>query len=157
MCIRDRDSIRGIANCQYTSQRLEIEHHKGIEIINDCYNASPDSIRAALSIMPYSLQKRRVAVLGDVLEMGEFAERAHYELGKEILKNKIDLLITAGQNARQIAAGAADLGFTEYHCFGKTLGALNYVKEHVQDGDCVLVKASHGMHFEEIVAAIKEI
>lgn len=155
--VKPEDSIRGIANCQYTSQRLEIEHHKGIEIINDCYNASPDSIRAALSIMPYSLQKRRVAVLGDVLEMGEFAEHAHYELGKEILKNKIDLLITAGQNARQIAAGAADLGFTEYHCFDKTLGALNYVKEHVQDGDCVLVKASHGMHFEEIVAAIKEI
>lgn len=151
------DSIRGIAKCVYTSQRLEIERHNGIEIINDCYNASPDSIRAALSIMPYSLQKRRVAVLGDVLEMGDFAADAHRALGKAVADNKVDLLVTAGENARLIAEGACNYGFTNSVCFDKTLGAANYVRENVRDGDCVLVKASHGMHFEEIVKAIKEI
>ena len=151
------ECIKGIAKCEYTAQRLQIEYHNGIEIINDCYNASPDSIKAALSIMPYSLQKRRVAVLGDVLEMGEYAKKAHYDLGREIIKNKIDLLVTAGENAREIAHGAADLGFTDFVSFDKTLGAVNYVKENIKDGDCVLVKASHGMHFEEVTDAIKEI
>lgn len=155
--VSPEESIKGIANCEYTSQRLEIEHHKGIEIINDCYNASPDSIRAALSIMPYSLKKRRVAILGDMQEMGEFAPEAHYRLGAEIIKNNVDMLITAGENARMIAKGAADKGFTNYKCFDKTLEAANYAKEAVKDGDCVLVKASHGMRFEEIVAAINEI
>lgn len=151
------ESIAGIKKCEYTTQRLEIEYHDGIEIINDCYNASPDSIRAALSIMPYSLQSRKVAVLGDVLEMGSFAKQAHYELGKEIIENKIDLLVTAGENAREIAKGAQELGFTNSVSFDKTLGAVNYVKECVKNGDCVLVKASHGMHFEDVVEAIKEI
>ena len=151
------ESIAGIANCQYTTQRLEIIHHKGIEIINDCYNASPDSIRAALSIMPYSLQKRKVAILGDVLEMGDFAKQAHYELGKAIIENKIDLLVTVGENAGEIANGAAELGVTNSVAFDKTLGAVNYVKENITDSDCVLVKASHGMQFEEIVDAIKEL
>ena len=107
--------------------------------------------------MPYSIQKRRVAVLGDVLEMGEYAKKAHYDLGREIIKNKIDLLVTAGENAREIARGAADLGFTDSVSFDKTLGAENYVKENIKDGDCVLVKASHGMHFEKVADAIKEI
>lgn len=155
--VRIEDSILGIAKCEYTAQRLEIEYHNDIEIINDCYNASPDSIKAALSIMPYSLQKRKVAVLGDVLEMGEYAKKAHYELGKEIIENKIDLLVTAGKNAREIARGAADLGFTNSVSFDKTLGAANYVRDNIKNGDCVLVKASHGMHFEEVTAAIKEI
>lgn len=155
--VSPEESIKGIENCEYTSQRLELEHHKGIEIINDCYNASPDSVKAALSIMPYSLQKRRVAILGDMQEMGEYAAEAHRRLGREIVKNGIDLLITAGGSAGMIAEGASELGFTNYKCFDKTLEAANCAKELVKDGDCVLVKASHGMRFEEIVAAIKEI
>lgn len=150
-------SIAGIKSCEYTSQRMEIEKHGGIEIINDCYNASPASIKAALAIMPFSVKNRKVAVLGDVLEMGGFAKDAHYQLGKDVIKNGVDLLITAGENAREIARGANDEGMMNTVSFDKTLGAMQYVKEAVRDGDCVLVKASHGMHFEKIVAAIKEI
>lgn len=152
-----KDSIDGIAKCVYTSQRLEIEHHNGIEVINDCYNASPDSIKAALSIMPFTLQKRKVAILGDVLEMGDFAPKAHYDLGKEIIKNGIDFLITAGKNAKEVANGARDLGFSNVVCFDTTSEASEFAKENIKSGDCVLVKASHGMHFEKIVAAIREI
>ncbi len=155
--VSPEDSIKGIESCEYTSQRLQIERNNGIELINDCYNASPDSMKAALSVMPYSLQKRRVAVLGDMQEMGDYADDAHYKLGAEIVKNKIDLLITAGKHAAMIAKGAADLGFENYKCFDKTLEAANCVKREVRPGDCVLVKASHGMRFEEIAAAVKEL
>lgn len=151
------ESINGIEKCEYTSQRLQVEKHKGIEIINDCYNASPDSIKAALAVMPYSDKKRRVAILGDVLELGEFAKEAHYKLGEDIIKNKIDLLITAGKNAAEIAVAAKELGFTNSASFDDTLEAAKYAAQMVRDGDCVLVKASHGMHFEDIVEEIKKI
>ena len=147
-------ALKGVAECEYTSGRLEILHHNGIEIIRDCYNSSPDSVRAALAIMPHSTQTRRVAILGDILEMGDFAKDAHYELGDALAKNGIDALVTAGTNARYIAKRATELGIECIHSFDTTEEAAEFAKTFVKDGDCVLIKASHGMHFEKIVDSI---
>ena len=150
-------ALQGVAHCEYTSGRLEIIKCKDAEIIRDCYNASPDSIRAALAILPHSTQQRRVAILGDILEMGEFARDAHFELGNAIVENKVDALITAGENARYIAEGAKQLGLEEAYSFDTTEEAAQFAKEFVKSGDCVLVKASHGMHFEKIIDSITQI
>ena len=147
-------ALDGVAQCEYTSGRLEIIHYHGAEIIRDCYNSSPDSIRAVLAIMPYSTQTRRVAILGDVLEMGDFAKDAHYEIGDALKKNNIDALITAGENAKHIARRAKELDIAEVHSFDTTDEAAGFAKSFVQSGDCVLIKASHGMHFEKIVDSI---
>ena len=154
--INVREAVKGIAKCEYTAQRLEVIEHKGIEIINDCYNASPDSMRAALSIIPYTLKKRKTAVLGDMLEMGMYASEAHYDIG-EFAANKLDLLITAGKEAKEIARGARAMGMKEVYDFDTTDEALSFAKKTLKKDDCVLIKASHGMHFEKIVKAIREI
>ena len=143
-------AVEGIFNCEYTAMRMAITEEKGMTIINDCYNASPDSIRAALSVLNSSKAKRRVAILGDVLEMGDFAAKAHYELGESVVKNNVDLLVTVGEYAAYIAKGAKDNGMENVVSFDKTLGAQSYCAKAVQEGDAVLIKASRGMHFEDI-------
>jgi len=150
-------ALQGVAHCEYTSGRLEILKSNGAEIIRDCYNASPDSIRAALAILPHSTQQRRVAILGDILEMGDFARDAHFELGNAIVENKVDALITAGENARYIAEGAKELGLKEAYSFDTTEEAAQFAKDFIRSGDCILVKASHGMHFEKIIDSITQI
>ncbi|MCC8169891.1 MAG: UDP-N-acetylmuramoyl-tripeptide--D-alanyl-D-alanine ligase [Oscillospiraceae bacterium] len=150
------DSVRGIKECEYTSQRLEVEEIGGVQIINDCYNASPDSIRAALEVLGKSEKPRKIAVLGDVLEMGDYARDAHYDLGKSVVECGADMLVTAGENAAYIAEGAKDCGMNNVKSFPKTLYVCNYIKDVIQSGDAVLIKASHGMRFEDIYKSIKE-
>lgn len=155
--VTEEECKAGLKNCKYTSQRLEVINHKGIEIINDCYNSSPDSVRAALKVQQLSLKPRRIAVLGDVLEMGEFAAAAHYELGKDAAEAGLDMLITAGENAARIAEGARANGFTNVRAYETTDDACKEIAGIVKDGDSVLVKASHGMHFEKITEALRSL
>lgn len=146
------DAIKGIYECEYTAMRMSVTQEKGMTIINDCYNASPDSIRAALSVLDGTKAERKIAVLGDVLEMGEFAKDAHYDLGKSV--TNADILITVGENARYIAEGAKDNGMENVISFDKTLEAQKYCADIVREGDAVLIKASRGMHFEDIYKEI---
>ncbi len=147
--------IDGIKNFKPTEMRMAVEEYEGITIINDCYNASPDSIRAALKVLGTAKDKRKVAILGDVLEMGEFAMKAHYEIGKSVAENGIDFLITAGENMKSAARGAKDNGMKNVVTFDKTLEVCNFVKNEIKSGDAVLIKASHGMRFEEVYNTIK--
>lgn len=150
------DAIKGIYNCEYTAMRMAITREKGMTIINDCYNASPDSIRAALSVLGGADGERRIAILGDVLEMGEFAQKAHYKLGKSVVESGADMLITVGENAKYIADGAKDMGMENVVSFEKTLEAQKFCADTVKPGDAILIKASRGMHFEDIYKEIVE-
>lgn len=147
--------VEGIRSFELTKMRLAVEEYNGITIINDCYNASPDSIKAALGVLADTNEKRKVAILGDVLEMGDFAKDAHYNLGKVVKESGVDLLITAGENMKYLAQGAKDNGVKNIVSFDKTLEVCNYVKDEIKSGDAVLIKASRGMHFEEIYNTIK--
>ena len=100
-------------------------------------------------------KNRKVAILGDVLEMVDFAKDAHYNLGKVVKENGVDLLITAGENMKYLAQGAKDNGVENIVSFDKTLEVCNYVKDEIKSGDAVLIKASRGMHFEEVYNTIK--
>lgn len=144
------DIIDGIKNFKLTKMRMSVENYDGMVIINDCYNASPDSITAALGVLENAEGKRKVAILGDVLEMGDFAEEAHYKLGEVVVQSGIDVLITAGENMKHLAKGATDCGMKNVVSFDKTLELCKYVKGNLKQGDVILIKASRGMHFEEI-------
>lgn len=148
------EAIKGIYECEYTAMRMSITNENGMTIINDCYNASPDSIRAALSVLKGADGIRHIAILGDVLEMGEFAPKAHYELGASVVESGADMLITVGENAKYIADGARDSGMENVVTFEKTLEAQKYCAKAVCEGDAVLIKASRGMHFEDIYKEI---
>ena len=151
------ECAEGLKNCEYTASRLEIIEHKGIEVINDCYNSSPASARAALDVQKNTTKARRVAILGDVLEMGEFAAKAHYDMGIYAAECGIDELVTVGANAQHIAEGAAAAGISDIISYAETDEAVRDIKKLVRPGDSVLVKASHGMEFHKITEAIEEI
>ena len=149
-----KDIIDGIREFLLTSRRMEIREYNGVTVINDCYNASPDSMKAALSVLHDMKAKRKIAVLGDVLEMGTFAEKALYEVGLSI--EDMDMLVTVGDNSRFIARGASFAGIKNTKSFKTNKEAIDLLKEYLKPGDAVLVKASRGMRFEQIVDALKK-
>lgn len=151
----DENIVAGLKSCEMTKMRMEIEEFSDVRIIKDYYNAAPDSIRASLAVMKDCESTRKIAVLGDVLEMGEFAKAAHTELGDDVLKNKTDVLVTAGENAKFIAKRAKELGLLEVYSFDSTDEAADFMRDFTKPGDVVLIKASHGMKFEKIYNKIK--
>ncbi|MCR5828953.1 MAG: UDP-N-acetylmuramoyl-tripeptide--D-alanyl-D-alanine ligase [Lachnospiraceae bacterium] len=123
----------------------------GIEIINDAYNASPLSVRAAIDILSEA-KGRKVAILGDMLELGSDECRLHFETGEYAAKKGIDLLICAGKLSENTVKG-----FGKESLWFETTDALtDALPLPLKKGDTVLLKASHGMHFEKIFAAAKE-
>ena len=148
--------ISGIENFELTKMRMAVEKFGDVTVINDCYNASPDSVRASLKVLASAYAKRRIAILGDILEMGDFAKDAHTALGAAVSESGAEILVTVGENAKYIADGLADKSRPEVIHFDKTRTASEYVYNMVQNGDVVLVKASRGMKFEMIVEMIEK-
>ncbi len=110
--------IEGIKEFKLTQKRMEIL--KGINnstIINDCYNASYDSMKAAIEYLGELKGNKKIAVLGDMLELGEYEKELHEKVGEEIYKNKIDILITIGNLAKHIAEKASKLGLSKDKIF----------------------------------------
>jgi len=150
------DEIRmGLLNFRQDKLRLEILEIKGIRIINDSYNASPDSMKAALDILA-DQQGRKIAVLGDMLEMGDFSKKAHTELGN-LAADCADIIVCCGPEARYIAKGAATNGFSSKYLFNcnNSDEAAAIVYGILEEGDNVLVKGSRGMKMENVVKYIE--
>ena len=144
-------AAKGIEKPQLTAMRMEIEERGDIKIINDCYNAAPDSVRAALKVLETEKGRRKVAILGDILEMGTFAKNAHLELGKDTV-GRADVLVCVGKNASYIAKGAD--GMNHIYTFDTTEDAAEVINTIIAPGDTVLLKASRGMHFEKILEKV---
>ncbi|WP_367925465.1 UDP-N-acetylmuramoyl-tripeptide--D-alanyl-D-alanine ligase [uncultured Ruthenibacterium sp.] len=144
-------AAKALANYATTGHRQNIVKHCGVTVIEDCYNASPDSMRAALGILAdYPVQGRRIAILGDMFELGEISEQAHASVGDMVAKSGVDLLLTVGQEAQIIWQRASSLGVNAIHCVDKK-EVLNRLLEQVCSGDALLFKASHGMALETIL------
>ena len=128
---------------------------KSIKIINDAYNSSPVALRDAVVALGNFAGKnhaRSVAILGDMLELGEQSEEYHKSILPYILESGIDVVITIGKEMK--AVFDALQGVEKYH-FDETKQALLEVRNLVKNGDVVLLKASHGMHFETIIEELK--
>lgn len=149
----------GIENFQLTAKRMEIKHLKNnILLINDSYNASYESMKAAIVSLKNRKAKRKIAVLGDMFELGEFSEKLHREVGKEIYLNSIDLLYLIGENARYIGEEAEDCGYdtNNIHYFKNKEDLLKELNKTIQEDDVILLKASNGMKLFEIADSISE-
>lgn len=149
--------IEGISEFSLTKRRMElIKNSKNATIINDCYNASYESVKAALEYIKELKSNRKIAVLGDVLELGEFSKQMHQKIGEEVINNNIDILITVGQEAKTIAKTVTDNKRNiKVYSFDNNQEASKLLKNEIRENDIILVKASNGMHFEEIVETIK--
>jgi len=142
------------------AMRMEIIPLKGgMTLINDAYNANPNSMELALeTLVEVKGKGRAIAVLGDMLELGEFATEAHQQLGQKVSELSIDFLLTLGEEAAALVESAIRHKFplertkvVESHS-----EAASILREMVRDGDWILVKGSRGMAMEKIVEALKE-
>lgn len=136
------------------NMRQNILEVNGITVINDCYNASPSSVQAGLKILnQLDKDRRKIAVLGDMLEMGEWAEEAHTLVGRYVVENKVEMLVTVGKNSIKIAEGAINAGMERenVYSFESNDEVSEFLDKLVLNGDIVLVKGSRGMKLETVV------
>jgi len=131
---------------------------KGIRIINDAYNANPQSMDAALIALQELAGGRKIAVLGDMWELGEYAEQAHRDLGRAIQERGVNLLFLLGRFASQVAEGATEAGMNpQAICIGKDHHAVSlHLSGILKEGDWVLVKGSRIMKMEEIIKELRD-
>lgn len=123
------------------------------QIIDDAYNAAPTSMRAAIDLLG-TVKSRRVAVLGDMRELGHIEEAAHYEVGQWVAA-VADVLIAVGERGRWIAEGAKHAGMTAVFTAPDAQSAIGVVRAQIQPADCVLIKGSRAMAMEQIVANLR--
>lgn len=152
--IRMEKIIEGISKFELTKRRMQVEELKNnITIINDCYNANYDSMKAAIEYLGKLQGKKKIAILGDMLELGEYSEKFHRKVGEEVANNNIDILITVGKEAKYMADEAAKKGMNleNIYTFDTNEKAEKQVKEFLKEGNKgILIKASNGMKFQEI-------
>ena len=149
--LNDKQIEDGISTFELTKKRMDIKNlNNGATIINDSYNASYESMKASLEYLSKRTDLRKIAVLGDMLELGEFSEELHKKVGEEVAKNNIDILICRGKYSEQIIEGAKksnNLKIIQVNSNEKIIEKLN---EILKEGDVVLIKASNAMKFYEI-------
>lgn len=146
--------IKAIAKFKPDGFRQNIKKISNQLVIEDYYNASPDSMKASLSILselePQG-EGRRVAVLGDMLELGQMSEKLHKKVGAYVKQSKADSVICYGKDAKFIASKS---GLKESYYFSEKEKIIEFLKNYLKSGDVVLYKASRGMKFEEIIFGI---
>ena len=134
--------------------RMNVLEHNGLRVIDDCYNANPPSVRSALSILAnMDVRGRRIAVLGDMLELGTASRAMHQAIGRYAAEMAVDALWCLGPRAKDIAqsAVAAGMSAAKVRHFQDKSELERAVIEEVGDGDSVLVKASHGLRLDTLV------
>ncbi len=154
-----REIKAGLEDFKPVEGRMNIlETGRGIHIIDDCYNANPGSMEAAIkTLMSLTGNKRRILVAGDMLELGKHAKSMHKMIGKLAAKSNITRLYVTGRFAESVAAGAheEDVDFRNIF-FGTRKEILEDLKDRLEPGDCVLVKGSRSMGMEIIVQGLKD-
>ncbi len=147
--------IAGLADFQQTGMRQKVVHSKGVDVIEDCYNANPDSMKAALTMFREYPAKRRYALLGDMLELGGISPSAHEEVGRQAAAAGLELLVCYGEEAKHTAKAAAEAGLKAVHA-ATYREAADLLLAAMQPGDALLVKASRGMALEKALAIFYE-
>ena len=143
----------GIEDLELTKKRMEINKTKlGAIVINDSYNANYDSMKAAIEYLEKIENRRKIAVLGDMLELGEYSEELHRKVG-DLIKN-VDVLITVGNLAKYISENAK---ISNKIIVNSNEEAISRIKDIIQENDAILLKASNSMNFSQIADSLKEV
>jgi UDP-N-acetylmuramoyl-tripeptide--D-alanyl-D-alanine ligase len=146
----------GLARAKTSAWRMDVTRTpEGITVVNDAYNASPTSMAAALrSFRHLAAGKRRIAVLGEMLELGDHSVAEHERIGRLAVDSEVDVVIAVGAGARPIADAARAAGAQQVIQVEDADGALAAVNEHTHAGDAVLVKASRAVELERVAEAL---
>ena len=147
---------RGLAECGQPKMRLELWEHDGVRVLDDTYNANADSVVAALqTLRELPCKGRRMAVLGDMAELGAHSEAAHEEIGRRAAELGVGQLFAVGKMAPVMARGARDAGLNRVFEFADLETAAAAVKSFVKSGDVVLLKASRATRLERIAEVLR--
>ncbi|HEX4120223.1 MAG TPA: UDP-N-acetylmuramoyl-tripeptide--D-alanyl-D-alanine ligase [Verrucomicrobiae bacterium] len=156
MALSRSEIERGLLACVPAKMRLQLCSPNGIGVLDDCYNANADSMLAALqTLRELPCNGRRVAVLGDMAELGNCSHAAHVEVGRRAAQSRLDRLFAIGHHAGQMAEAARSRGLTSVVEIADVEPAALAVKEFARPGDVVLVKASRSMRLERITEALR--
>lgn len=154
------DIAAGLGSATFSRWRMEtFVSATGVTVINDAYNANPTSMRAAIrALEDLPTGGRRIAVLGDMAELGTLTELAHFELGEEVARSGVDILVSVGELGRRIADGARAAGMPEdaVRPCANADEASEVIDDIVEPGDTVLVKASRVMGLETVVEGMMD-
>lgn len=145
------EAARGLQKATTAEKRLRIVEVDGITVLDDTYNASPASVQAALAVLQ-QLQNsgRKIAVLGDMLELGKISKQAHYKIGELVADYGCAAVFTYGPLSIATQEGAARKGISAYH-FGSKEELGIELENYLKPGDAVLIKGSRGMEMEAVV------
>lgn len=147
--MRPKEIVEGIQTYVSEKMRLNIIEKDGIKFIDDCYNASPDSMKAGLQVLRSLAKQRATAVLGNMFELGDMASEAHCAVGQLCAELNIDFTAIIGENAQDLARGIGDE--TRYAIFDSHEEIVDYLKVNLSLGDVVFIKGSRGMKMERIL------
>lgn len=157
MGVHIEDIKKGLLKFKNVNMRQQIFDLNGITLIDDSYNASPDSVKSSVSVLKNLLREgRNIIVIADMLELGEKSHDIHFETGRYIAIEGINVLVTIGENAKYLSDGAksSNQDIISMHCENNS-EACEFLDENLSDGDKILVKGSRGMHTEEISNYLK--
>lgn len=149
-------AAQALGEYQPAGMRQRVRQVNGVTILEDCYNASPDSTRAAVKALCMLDAKRHIAVLGDMLELGALSKEAHEQIGEFAARQGVDLLFTYGPQSAGTALAAKAAGLPQCRHETEKGALVQPLLQTLQKGDAVLFKASRGMRMEELIAAIYE-
>ncbi|WP_303670360.1 UDP-N-acetylmuramoyl-tripeptide--D-alanyl-D-alanine ligase [Selenomonas ruminantium] len=141
----------GLSHLEATKMRFELQQVKEWNVVNDAYNASPMSMTAAINTLSELTKGRKIAVLGDMLELGSVSEEAHLHVGEEVAEHGFTALVTRGEMGEFIAKGAENKGMTAVYRCASHEEAAEKLHELLQPGDTLLFKGSRGMAMEKII------
>lgn len=152
LCNVEIDKIKnGIKNLELTGNRLEYKKAKcGAMIIDDTYNASLDSIKSSLELLKKE-KGRKIAIIGDVLELGEYSMDIHEEIGRVLLDSDLDYVITIGKETVNTSLYLDRNGYYDFSHFYREDYSYDFLDSFLKEGDIVLIKGSHGMNLKNIV------
>ncbi|MBI4324268.1 MAG: UDP-N-acetylmuramoyl-tripeptide--D-alanyl-D-alanine ligase [Chloroflexi bacterium] len=150
------DITRGLAECRPAKMRLQLSNIDDVRVLDDAYNANVDSMRAALqTLRELPCRGRRIAILGDMAELGETSRAAHAEVGRHAAETGVDELVAIGKMAAVMEEAARAAGLKNTRSFAAVEAAAGPVRESVTAGDLVLVKASRSSRFERMVDVLR--
>lgn len=150
----DRVIVEALGRYVPSGMRQRVVEHHGFTVVEDCYNCSPDSLKAAMTAFgAMKCSGKKYMIVGDMLELGSHAQKAHYESGAFAAKQAIDALYCCGELSKNTWQGAVDGQKTAYH-FDTKEELLKALMPEIQPGDVLWFKASHSVHLEDIIKEI---
>jgi UDP-N-acetylmuramoyl-tripeptide--D-alanyl-D-alanine ligase len=157
MKLAEGDIIESLAHAHGPEMRLQLWKLGGVTLINDAYNANPNSVAAALdTLRDLPTRGRRIAILGDMRELGESSDQYHREVGILAGQSKIDVIMCVGEKAKLIGEAAKKAGVEHVACFRDAATAARMIPGRLKARDLVVVKASRSIGLESVATAIAD-